>query len=295
VSYERNISKHLIPEIGHIRLQKLQPNHVQALYSKKLSGGREDGHAGGLSPRTVRYLHTILHGALRQAVKWNMVNRNVCDATDPPRFTRQPARVWTSEEARRFLEVASDDSLSAIWFVALMTGMRRGELLGMRWRDIDFEHAVLNIQQSLIAVGGKRYFEPPKTAKGRRAVALSPECLAILRVHRAQQSERRLAMGAVWRDHDLVFTVNDGGPIWPDDVSHRFASLVAKAGVTRIRLHGTRHTHATLLLKKGIHLKIVSERLGHSGIQITADVYSHVTPDMQREAAEAIDVALFGG
>jgi integrase len=125
-------------------------------------------------------------------------------------------------------------------------------------------------------------------------VALSPECVETLRQHRARQNERRLAIGPLWRNQDLVFTVGDGGPIWPDDVSHRFAALVAKAGVPRIRLHGTRHTHATLLLKKGVHLKVVSERHGHSGIQITADVYSHVTPDMQREAAASIDAALFG-
>lgn len=294
VSYERNITTHLIPEIGHINLQKLQPNHVQAVYTKKLSGGRKDRRSGGLSPRTVRYLHTILHSALRQAVKWNMVSRNVCDATDPPRFTRQPMVTWTLAEVQRFLAVAQADKWIAIWIVALTTGLRRGELLGMRWRDIDLERGMLNIQQSLIAVGGERYFEPPKTATGRRAVALSPECIAMLKNQRTRQNEQRLAIGPAWRNRDLVFTVEDGGPLWPDDVSHHFAALTAKAEVPHIRLHGTRHTHATLLLKEGIHLKVVSERLGHSGIQITANVYSHVTPDMQREAAAAIDAVHFG-
>jgi integrase len=294
VSYARNVEKHLIPEVGHIGVQKLQPNQVQALYTKKLGGGRADGRQGGLSPRTVRYLHTILHRALQQAVKWDMIGRNVCDATDPPRVMQRPVMAWTVAEARQFLEVATTDRWSAIWITALTTGMRRGELLGMRWRDIDFERGVLNVQQCLVAVAGERYFEPPKTAKGRRVVALSSETVAALREHRARQNVRRLALGPAWRDGDLVFTVDNGGPIWPDDVSHRFAALVEKAGVPCIRLHGTRHTHATLLLRKGVHLKIVSERLGHSGIQMTADVYSHVTPDMQRDAARAIDTALFG-
>ncbi len=159
---------------------------------------------------------------------------------------------------------------------------------------MDLTKGVLHVRQSLNAVGGERYFEQPKTAAGRRVVALSSETVATLRMHRVRQKEQRLQCGPAWRDHDLVFTVPDGGPVWPDDLTHRFNALVKVAGAPRIRLHDLRHTHATLLLKESIHLKIVSERLGHSGIQITADVYSHVTPDMQRQAADSIDSALFG-
>ncbi len=294
VSYQHLIRNHLIPTLGMVPLQKLQPVQVQAMYSEKLNGGRSDGKEGGLAPRTVRYLHTVLREALHQGMKWGMVARNVCDATDPPRVVRPQARTWTPEEARDFLIAAAEDTYAAAWLVALTTGLRRGELLAIRWQDVDLTKGVLHVRQSLNAVGGERYFEQPKTAAGRRVVALSSETVTTLRMHRVRQNEQRLQCGPAWRDHDLIFTVPDGGPVWPDDLTHRFNALVKIAGAPRIRLHDLRHTHATLLLKEGIHLKIVSERLGHGGIQITADVYSHVTPDMQRQAADSIDSALFG-
>jgi integrase len=292
-SYAHLVKNHLVPSLGSIPLQKLQPVQVQAFYGEKLHGGRADGQKGGLSPRTVRYLHTVLREALHQAVKWGMVARNVCDATDPPRAVRPDVKAWAKDEARKFLEVAEQDPWNPLWLVALTTGLRRGELLGIRWQDVDLAKGTLHVRQSLNAVGGLRYFEAPKTAAGRRVVALSGGSVAALKAHRVRQNERRLQSSS-WQDCDLVFTGTDGGPLWPDDVSHRFKALTALAEVVPIRLHDLRHTHATLLLKEGVHLKIVSERLGHTGIQITADVYSHVTPDMQQGAAQRIDDALFG-
>ena len=295
LSYEHLIRNHLIPALGAVSLQKLQPVQVQAFYSEKLNAGRSDGKGGGLSPRTVRYLHTVLRKALQQAMKWGMVARNVCDATDPPRAVRPHVKIWTPEEARQFLQAAAEDTYAVAWLVALTTGLRRGELLAIRWQDVDLTKGLLHVRQSLNAVGGERYFEQPKTAAGRRVVALSSETVAALRIHRVRQNAQRLRCGSAWRDHDLIFTVPDGGPVWPDDLTHRFNVLVKAAGAPRIRLHDLRHTHATMLLKEGVHLKIVSERLGHGGIQITADVDSHVTPDMQRQAADSVDSALFGG
>lgn len=292
-SYAHLVKNHLVPSLGSIPLQKLQAIQVQAFYGEKLHGGRADGEKGGLSPRTVRYLHTVLREALHQAVKWGMVARNVCDATDPPRAVRPQVTAWAKDEARTFLAMAEHDAWNPLWLIALTTGLRRGELLAIRWQDVDLAKGTLHIRQSLNAVGGQRYFEAPKTAAGRRVVALSGESVTALKAHRVRQNERRL-QSASWQHNDLVFTGSDGGPLWPDNVSHRFNALVAKAEVTRIRLHDLRHTHATLLLKEGVHLKIVSERLGHTGIQITADVYSHVTPDMQQGAAQRIDDALFG-
>lgn len=291
-SYTGLVNNHLIPALGSVPLQKLQAVQVQAFYSEKLTGGRARGE-GGLSPRTVRYLHTVLREALQQAMKWGLVIRNVCDLTEPPRMVRAQMKTWTAEEVRTFLATANDDAYPALWVLALTTGMRRGELLAVRWGDVDLAKAALHVRRTLNAVGGERYFDAPKTAAGRRVVALSPSCVAALRAHRKAQNVARLAAGPAWRDEDLVFTTGMGGPLWPDDISHRFATLIEAAGVPRIRLHDARHTHATLLMERGVHLKVVSERLGHTGIQITADVYSHVSPAMQEHAAAEIDAALF--
>lgn len=292
-SYAQLVRSHIVPALGSIPLQKLQAVQIQAFYAEKLSGGRADGEKGGLSPRTVRYIHTVLREALHQAVRWGLLVRNACDATDPPRAVRPQTQTWAKDEARAFLMVAEQDKWNPLWLIALTTGLRRGELLAIRWKDVDLAKGVLHVRQSLNATGGHRYFEAPKTARGRRVVALSGASVAALKAHRVRQNERRL-QSAAWEDRDLVFTTSEGGPLWPDDVSHRFGELVRQAEVTRIRLHDLRHTHATLLLKEGVHLKIVSERLGHTSIQITGDVYSHVTPDMQQGAAQHIDSALFG-
>jgi len=294
VSYKGLIDNHLVPSLGSVPLQKLQAVQVQAMYSEKLCNGRIGRGVGGLSPRTVRYLHTVLREALQQAMKWGMVARNVCDLTEPPRVVRPQMQTWTPDEARVFLATAKKDAYAALWVLALTTGMRRGEMLGLRWEDIEFRAGTLRVRRTLNATGGNRYYGEPKTASGRRVIALSPECITALKGHHTAQKLARLAAGPGWHDEDLVFTTGAGGPVWPDDITHRFAALVKAAEVSRIRLHDLRHCHATLLLKQGIHLKVVSERLGHTGIQITADVYSHVSPTMQQHAATQIDAALFG-
>jgi len=293
-SYEIYTNTHLIPALGSILLTKLQPTHLSALYTRKLNGERKDGKEGGLSPRTVRYLHSIVREALQHAFRLGMVLRNVADMVQPPRAVRPPVKVWNAEEASRFLNVAEGAAYSPLWRVLIATGMRRGEALGLRWSDLDWQRSVLQVRQTLIDVQGQLSFGEPKTKSGRRTIALDPITLAVLKEHRLRQVERRLQLGDLWHNLDLVFTAENGNWLHPRNVARTYAALVAKVDVPYIPLHGLRHTSATLLLQKNIHPKIVSERLGHASIGITLDTYSHVLPTMQQEAADAIAAALTG-
>jgi integrase len=293
-SYEQLIRLHVKPALGSVKLQKLTPIQLQAFYSDKLTSGRLDGKDGGLSARTVLHLHAVVREALHQAVRWQLVTRNIADAVEPPRAKRAQISTWERDDVTRFLDAARDATYSPVWLVALTTGMRRGELLGLRWADVDLVRGELHVRQSLVEVDGKPVFQEPKTASGRRKVALSVASVAALRTHRTSQLEHQLALGGAWRDMDLVFATADGGPILPANLLRSFRRIVKRASVPAITFHALRHTHATLLLKEGTHAKIVSERLGHANIGITLDTYSHVLPDMQREAAESIDRALFG-
>jgi len=291
-SYEIYAKTHLIPALGAIPLQRLAPAHLHALYAEKLIGGRKDGKAGGLSPRSVRYLHSIIREALQHAFQLNMVVRNVADAVQAPRVTRPPVKVWSAAEAGRFLAGAEGSAYAPVWRVLLTTGMRRGEVLGLRWQDCDLSRGIIAVRQTLVDVQGKVSFGEPKTKSGRRTITLDPATLAALKEHRTRQLEQRLAIGPQWTDYDLVFTGLNGNWIHPRNLARAFGLLVKKATLPYIPLHGLRHTSATLLLTQNIHPKVVSERLGHSSIGITLDTYSHVLPSMQREAADAIGLAL---
>ena len=293
-SYEQLIRLHIAPALGAVPLQKLTPMQLQAFYADKLERGRLDGRPGGLSARTVLPMHAVIREALQQALRWQLVAGNVADAVEPPRAKRAQVAAWAPDDVTRFLDAADGDTYAPIWLVALATGMRRGELLGLQWADIDLARSELQVRRSLVEVDGKPVFQEPKTASGRRKVALSAATVDALRAHRTRQLERRLALGAAWRDLDLVFATADGGPIVPANLFRAFRRIVARAGVPPITFHALRHTHATLLLREGIHAKIVSERLGHANIGITLDTYSHVLPDMQRDAADSIDRALRG-
>jgi len=259
-----------------------------------LTAKRADGRPGTLSPRTVRLTHTVLREALQHAVEWGMIVRNVADATKPPRAVRPQVQVWDSEEVGRFLRAAVLEPHNPLWLVAIMTGLRRGELLALRWSDVDLHAGVLHIRHTLTVTTGIRALTPPKTKSGRRTIPLPPTCLAALREHRSRQLEARLS-APEWIERDAVFTASNGEWLDPGNLSRMFTRLVIAAGVKRIRFHDMRHTSATLLLKQGVNPKVVSERLGHANIAITLDTYSHVLPSMQREAADALEAVLFGG
>jgi integrase len=283
-SYELNVAR-VASRIGTARLQGLTPAMLNQLY----------GELGeSLSPRTVRYVHTVLRQALADAVKWNRLVRNPADAAEPPsaRATKAPTmQTWDADQVRRCLEHVENDRLFAAWRLAATTGMRRGEVLGLRWRDVDLDAGRIAVVQTLV---GDRQLSRPKTGRGRRNVALDPETTAALREHRKRQLEERLAWGPAYQDEHggLVFTREDGSPIWPRSFSRAFAAHVKAAQLPAIRLHDLRHTHASLALQAGVHPKVVSERLGHANIGITLDTYSHAIPALQEDAAAKVAALL---
>lgn len=287
----------MLPVLGSVPLQSLSPTHLNQLYVDLGERGRSDG-GGGLSPRTVRYCHTILRRALRDAERWGSVTRNVGDLADPPKGNGQRRRLktWTANELAQFLEQMEEDRLVAAWVLAATTGMRRGEVLGLRWADLDLDAARLSVRQSLVA--SQTYetrFEEPKTDRGRRSIPLPSQTVAVLRSWRAQQPRTVLAWGPAWEETGLVFTREDGTPIHPDRFSKLFDAHVRAAGPPRIiRLHDLRHTFATLALQAGVPAKVVSEILGHSSIAITLDTYSHAVPALQEEATAKVAGLVFG-
>ena len=289
--YTDLIRKHIAPSLGHYRLSKLHPLHIQDFYAQALESGRMDGK-GGLSAQTVLHMHRVLRTALNQAVKWQLLARNPADAVSPPRPQHKEMRALDEQETAKLLRAFARSTLHVPVLVAVTSGVRRGELLGLRWSDIDFKTAILSVRQSLEQTRKGVAFKQPKTSKSGRAIALPPLTVEALREHRASQAEHRLKLGPVYENLDLVFPRDDGRPWAPDGFTSTFAALVRRSGLPHVRFHDLRHTHATQLLRQGVHPKIVSERLGHSTVGITLDVYSHVLPGMQDEAAKGVDAAL---
>ncbi len=248
--------------------------------------------ATGLDPRTVNYIHTILHRAFKDAVRWGRLPRNPCDAADPPRGGQKSDgfQTWDAASLRQFLasSAASDDRLHALWVLLATTGMRRGEALGLRWSDVDLDAGRLRVVQTIISVRGQVTVGEPKTARGRRPVALDPSTVAVLRGHRKRMLEERLLAGEDFADEGLVFHRPDGTSLRPESVSDTFKRRVKAQGLPPLTLKGLRHTWATLALEQGIHPRVVQERLGHSTIAITLGIYSHVAPTLHDEAAEII-------
>lgn len=273
--------------MAKLPLAKLGPQHLERLYAMCLRAGA--------APMTVRHLHALLHKAMDQAEKWGLVARNVVTLVSPPRATHQEMRTLNEEQTRAFLAAVSGDRLSSLYLLAVTTGMRQGEILALRWRDVDLDHTSVQIQQTIQSLPGSGYiFTSPKTVKSRRKVELTNTMIGALRQHRTRQIEERFAAAGGWHELDLVFTNEVGLPIRADRLRWNFQRTLVRANLPRIRFHDLRHTAATLLLGRGVHPKIVSEMLGHSTIAITLDTYSHVTPTMQRAAAAAMDVVLGG-
>ncbi len=250
------------------------------------------GDAGRLDPRTVNYVHTIPHRAFKDAVRWGRLLRNPCDAADPPRGGQKSdgVQTWAAPTLRRFLETSasSDDRLHALWVLLATTGMRRGEAVGLRWSDVDLDAGRLRVVQTIISVRGKVSVGEPKTARGRRPIALDPATVGVLQAHRERMLEERLPAGADFSDEGLVFHRFDGQCLRPECVSSTFKCRVKAAGLPPLTLKGLRHTWATMALEQAIHPRVVQERLGHSTIAITLGIYSHVSPTLHDEAADLI-------
>jgi len=288
--YESIIYRHLIPVLGVIPLAQLRPEMIQRYIGDKLTHGRANGQ-GGLSSRTVRHHIICLHTALQNALKMGMLSRNPVDAVTIPRAERHEIRTMNESEIHIFLEMARPTQYYALFYTALFTGMRRSELLALRWQDVDLLLLQISVNRSLHQVrGGKIIFRQPKTEKSRRLVALTPSTSAVLKEHYDRQNKLRESLGyPALTDDDLVFCQYDGRPLLPNTVTHNWIKLIRCSGLKGIRFHDARHTHASLMLKQGIHPKIVQERLGHSSIQITLDTYSHVAPGLQEAAAKKFD------
>lgn len=250
----------------------------------------------GLDRRTVNYVHTILHRAFRDAVRWGRLARNPADAADPPKAGQKldDMSTWDADTLRSFIAQSreANDRLHALWVLFATTGMRRGEALGLRWRDLDLDKAKLRVVQTVIQTRGVVSLSEPKTLKGRRPISLDQATVAVLREHRKRMVEERLLVGPDFTDRGFVFHQPDGSWLHPDAVSEQFVRRGASYGLPRITLHGLRHTWATLALEQGIHPKVVQERLGHSTIAVTLGIYSHVTPTLHDDAAASIAALL---
>jgi integrase len=282
--YKVNVEKHLIPSLGKIRLDQLTPLHVQQMMNDRLSRG--------LSTKSVAYMQQVLRTALGLAVKWDMVSRNVARLVDRPRIERKPINPLTPDEARRFLAAIRGHRLDALFSVALALGLRQGEALGLHWNDIDFSAGTLRVSHQLQRIGGKLTLVAPKTEKSRRTLVLPAMIVERLREHEKRQAAERLWSGSKWNETGLVFANRNGEPTQARHVIEQFHEALRDAGLRRIRFHDLRHSCGTLLLVQGVSPRVVMEVLGHSEIALTMNAYSHVVPELQREAAQRMQSIL---
>jgi len=295
--YRRLVTAHIAPRLGHVPLRDLTPDLLARLYGDLLEGGRRQAK-GGLSPTSVHSVHVTIHRALRDAVRWGLASRNVADlaAADAPHPVRRDVaeRSWSPEQLRAFLDAVRDDRLIALWTLAATTGMRRGELCGLRWADVDLPGGRLTVRRTRVVVDHVVVESGPKTAAGCRSIALDPATVRVLQAHRKAQAAERLAWGPAYHPSDLVFTWENGEPLHPDLVRKTFQRLARQAGLPPIPFHGLRHAYASAGLAAGVDLKVMSSRLGHSSVAITADTYQHVREQQDQAAAERVAATIFG-
>lgn len=271
---------HVIPVIGKIRLDKLQPLHLERVYEEAFKKGR--------SAQTVLHIHRLLYTSLGQAVSWQLLSRNVAEAVSPPRPEPRDIEPLTKEGVLTLLDAVRETELEVPTVLSLGTGLRMGEVLGLRWKDADLDEGRARIVQTIQQTSEGPKIVPPKTHRSRRIVLLPTFVVQTLKRHKVNQAERRLAIGSAWVDNDLVVERGDGQPMLTRVLSRRFSTAARKAGL-ELTFHGLRHGHATLMLAAGVNLKVVSERLGHSTIGITADLYTHVAEEIHRQAATSLD------
>jgi integrase len=284
--YEQIVRLHIHPVLGKVKLKNLTSAHVRGLYREKLDAG--------LSPRTVQYVHVTLHKALKQAIADGLIPRNATEPVKPPQVRREEMRPLTAQQARILFDAAKGDRLEALYVLAVTTGLRQGELLGLKWDDIDLEVGTLQVRRTLTIAKGGPVLSAPKTKSSRRTVKLSQTTLEALRSHLKRQLEEIDRAGSLWSENGLIFASEAGEPLDRRYITtHRFKPLLKRAKLPQIRFHDLRHTCATLLLSKNVNPKVVSEMLGHASIAITLDTYSHVLPNMQESAAKAMEEALF--
>lgn len=283
-SYSFIVNSHIIPRVGQVPLQKFTPQLLQGLLNQKQDEG--------LATRTVRYIHSVLHSALNQALKWQLVDRNVANAVDLPRQERFKVEPYTPEEAQFFLQAIGTDRLVALYTMALTTGMRQGELLALQWADVDLEHAIVRVTHTLTRAEGRLQRTEPKTESSRRTLSLTQIAVEALVAHKLRQDEERRFAGSRWQVSDFVFTTIIGTPIDACNLGQRFRALLKRHGLRPIRFHDLRHTCASLLIAQGDGPRTIMEILGHSQIALTMNLYAHVFQDVKRESARKMDAIL---
>jgi integrase len=272
--YEGLVRVHLVPRCGRVKLAALRPHHLQAALDRML--------ADGAAPASVAKAHRVAAQALGQAVRWQLLPSSPAAGVSPPRASRKTLRIPTAEETRTLVSAAQEGPYGLAVLLAATTGMRRGEILGLRWDEIDLDAALLRVRQG-------------KTPRSRRTISLPPFTVTALRRHRKDQAERRLLCGKAWQDSGLVVDRGDGRPVHADSLSHAFAETAERIGLADVRLHDLRHAFATTLLAAGVNVKVVSEALGHASTAFTMDTYAHVLPTMGEQVAHAIEFALGSG
>lgn len=286
-TYSWLINKHIVPALGNVQLSNLTPMMIQQLYNDLTNEGK-------LSSENIQKIHTLINDALKKAESWGMIVKNPASLVERPKATKNEIQVWNKEESQKFLQTAMESRYYIAFMLALTTGMRQGEILGVRWKDIDMENGILYVIQTLDH-SGKKLTPSTKTKNGKRSVSLPDETIFALKRHMKLIAEDKRSAENLYQDHDLVVCTSVGTPTSPRNLCRSFYNLIKKANVKRIRFHDLRHTHATLLLLQGVNPKIVSERLGHANVRMTLDTYSHLMPSMQMDTAKNFGRFLFDG
>lgn len=299
----QKMTKRLYPAIGHIRLNKLRPRHLVEFYSQLAEPGQNKRTKGGLAPKTIKHYHTMISSIMDRAVKWGIVPENPCRKVDPPKVNRHQIDCLNDKEAAIFVEGLETEPLEdrAMFTLALFTGMRRGELLGLEWPDVDFETAVISIRRTSQYGGAKlgTYTDDTKTEQSKRSIRITPSIVDLLKKYKAEQAAHRLRLGDMWNsdwfEHPRLFTNQDGKPMSPSTPLNRLKKLLDRLGLRQVSLHSLRHTSATLLIQQGVNVRTVSSRLGHSQTSTTMNIYAHQLQSADAAAAEALEIAIEKG
>lgn len=284
-SREYVIRNHIMKYFQHKKINEITTFDIDSFYVDKL----DSGYSGAY----IRQMHNLLNQAFDQAVRWSLIKVNPVKNAKPPKVKSEEKITWTVDEVNRFLNLIKDSSMEIPYLLAIFTGMRRGEVLGLKWDDVDFENKKIRIKRSLCFVSGKGLiFKEPKTKKSKRQISISQHVVNVLKKHKQKQEFQKEKLGVQYQDNNLIVCTDDGKPLDPRNLLRQFYRLIEEANVPRISFHDLRHTHATILMQQGENPKVVSERLGHSRVGITLDLYSHVSDDLQEQAAEKFENAL---
>jgi integrase len=282
IQYRQIVEQHINPMLGQIKLSDLRPEMIQAAYNNKT--------AAGTSARTVRLTHSVLRSALNQALRMGLIYRNPATVVYQPKLKEADMKVLDENQVRSFLIAAKGHRLETLFKLEVTSGLREGEILGLKWSDLDWENHQLKVQRQLQRVPGVGLmFSEPKSAAGRRMIMLGSDTIASLKAHSSRQHAERVFAGDKWQENDLIFPSTIGTPLEPRNLFREFKDLLRKASLPDIRFHDLRHSFATLALSQGVSVKVVQEMLGHSDASMTLKVYSHTTPGMQKEAAKKMD------